>query len=218
LNNRIKVGILISGNGTNLQAIIDASKKESFPAEIAIVISNNPSAYGLKRAISADIPIKVIDHKLFDQREDFDTAISIELRKADCELVCLAGFMRVLSEQFVNNWPMKIINIHPSLLPSFKGRNVQKQAIDAGVRIAGCTVHFVISELDAGPIIAQAAVPVLEKDTPDSLSARILQQENQIYPLALELIAKKIHGKPMNSDKTNIPNSEEKLKKLINFY
>ena len=211
MSNRIKVGILISGNGTNLQAIIDASQKNSFPAEIAIVISNNPSAYGLKRAISADIPTKVIDHKLFDQREDFDTAVSVELRKADCELICLAGFMRILSEQFVNNWPMRIINIHPSLLPSFKGRNVQKQAIDAGVRIAGCTVHFVISELDAGPIIAQAAVPVLEKDSPASLSTRILQQENHIYPLALELIAKKIQRKPINARKTNTLDAEEKL-------
>ena len=205
------MGILISGNGTNLQAIIDASQKDGFPAEIAIVISNNPSAYGLKRAISADIPTKVIDHNLFDQREDFDTAVSLELRKTDCELICLAGFMRILSDQFVNNWPMRIINIHPSLLPSFKGRNVQKQAIDAGVRIAGCTVHFVISELDAGPIIAQAAVPVLEKDSPASLSKRILQQENLIYPLALELIAKKLQGKPMNASKTNIPKAEEKL-------
>ena len=211
MNNRIKVGILISGNGTNLQAIIDASQKDSFPAEIAIVISNNPSAYGLKRATSADIPTKVIDHKLFDQREDFDTAVSAELRKADCELVCLAGFMRILSEQFVNNWPMKIINIHPSLLPSFKGINVQKQAIDAGVRIAGCTVHFVISELDAGPIIAQAAVPVLKKDTPDSLSARILQQENQIYPLALELVAKKIQGTLSTFDRTNVKDTDGKL-------
>ena len=211
MNNRIKVGILISGNGTNLQAIIDASQKDDFPAEIVIVISNNPSAYGLKRAISADIPIKVIDHKLFDQREDFDNAVSTELRKADCDLVCLAGFMRILSEQFVNNWRMRIINIHPSLLPSFNGRNVQKQAIDAGVRIAGCTVHFVISELDAGPIIAQAAVPVLKTDNPDSLSARILQQENHIYPLALELIAKQIQGKPINAETTNIQNTEEKL-------
>ncbi|MFL2919146.1 MAG: phosphoribosylglycinamide formyltransferase [Thalassobaculaceae bacterium] len=211
MSNRIKVGILISGNGTNLQAIIDASQQDSFPAEIAIVISNNPSAYGLKRATSADIPTKVIDHKLFDQREDFDTAVSLELRKADCELICLAGFMRILSEQFVNNWPMRIINIHPSLLPSFKGRNVQKQAIDAEVRIAGCTVHFVISELDAGPIIAQAAIPVLKQDTPASLSARILQQENHIYPLALELIAKKIQGKPINARKTNTSDAEEKL-------
>ena len=211
MSNRIKVGILISGNGTNLQAIIDASQKDSFPAEIAMVISNNPSAYGLKRAISANIPTKVIDHKLFDQREDFDTAVSVELRKADCELICLAGFMRILSEQFVNNWPMRIINIHPSLLPSFKGRNVQKQAIDAEVRIAGCTVHFVISELDAGPIIAQAAVPVLKQDTPASLSARILQQENHIYPLALELIAKKIQGKPINARKTNTSDAEENL-------
>ena len=211
MSNRIKVGILISGNGTNLQAIIDASQKDGFPAEIAIVISNNPSAYGLKRAISADIPTKVIDHKLFDQREDFDTAVSLELRKTDCELICLAGFMRILSDQFVNNWPMRIINIHPSLLPSFKGRNVQKQAIDAGVRIAGCTVHFVISELDAGPIIAQAAVPVLKQDTAASLSARILQQENHIYPLALELIAKKIQGKSINARKTNVSDAEEKL-------
>ncbi len=211
MNNRIKVGILISGNGTNLQAIIDASQKDDFPAEIVIVISNNPSAYGLKRAILADIPIKVIDHKLFNHREDFDSAVSIELRKADCELVCLAGFMRILSEQFIDEWPMKIINIHPSLLPSFRGRNVQKQAIDAGVRIAGCTVHFVISELDAGPIIAQAAVPVLKTDNSDSLSARILRQENHIYPLALELVARQTQGEPMSTVRTNIPNAEEKL-------
>ena len=206
---------MISGNGTNLQAMIDASQEDNFPADIAIVISNNPSAYGLKRAVSANIPIKVIDHKLFDQRENFDAAVSVELKNADCELVCLAGFMRILSDQFVNDWPMKIINIHPSLLPSFKGTNVQKQAIDAGVRIAGCTVHFVIPELDAGPIIAQAAVPVLKTDNPDSLSARILQQENHIYPLALELIAKQIQGKPINTGATNIPNAEEKL---INLY
>ena len=202
---------MISGNGTNLQAMIDASQEDSFPAEIAIVISNNPSAYGLRRAASANIPIKVIDHKLFDKREEFDTAVNIELKNADCELVCLAGFMRILSEQFVNNWPMKIINIHPSLLPSFKGINVQKQAIDAGVRIAGCTVHFVISELDAGPIIAQAAVPVLKKDTPGSLSARILQQENQIYPLALELVAKKIQGTLSTFDRTNVKDIEGQL-------
>ena len=211
MNNRIKVGILISGSGTNLQAMIDASQEDSFPAEIAIVISNNPTAYGLRRAAAANIPIKVIDHKLFDKREDFDTVVNIELKKADCELVCLAGFMRILSEQFVNNWPMKIINIHPSLLPSFKGIDVQKQAIDAGVRIAGCTVHFVISELDAGPIIAQAAVPVLKKDTPDSLSARILQQENQIYPLALELVAKKIQGTLSTFDRTNVKDTEGQL-------
>ena len=211
MSNRIKVGILISGNGTNLQAIIDASQKNSFPAEIAIVLSNTPPAPATILYNSADIPTTVIDHKLFDQREDFDTAVSVELRKADCELICLAGFMRILSEQFVNNWPMRIINIHPSLLPSFKGRNVQKQAIDAGVRIAGCTVHFVISELDAGPIIAQAAVPVLKQDTPASLSARILQQENHIYPLALELIAKKIQGKPINARKTNTSDAEENL-------
>ena len=202
---------MISGDGTNLQALIDASREDNFPADIAIVISNSPYAYGLKRAVSANIPIKVIDHKLFDKKEDFDTAVNIELKKADCELVCLAGFMRILSEQFVNNWPMKIINIHPSLLPSFKGINVQKQAIDAGVRIAGCTVHFVISELDAGPIIAQAAVPVLKKDTPDSLSARILQQENHIYPLALELVAKKIQGTLSAFDKTNAKETEGQL-------
>ena len=202
---------MISGNGTNLQAMIDASQEDSFPAEIAIVISNNPSAYGLRRAASANIPIKVIDHKLFDKREEFDTAVNIELKNADCELVCLAGFMRILSEQFINNWPMKIINIHPSLLPSFKGLNVQKQAIDSGVRIAGCTVHFVISELDAGPIIAQAAVPVLKKDTPDSLSARILQQENHIYPLALELVAKKIQGTLSTFDRTNVKDTEGQL-------
>ena len=173
---------MISGNGTNLQAIIDASRKDSFPAEIAIVISNNPSAYGLKRAISADIPIKIIDHKLFDQREDFDTAVSAELRKADCELVCLAGFMRILSEQFINDWPMKIINIHPSLLPSFKGLGSIENAYKLGVKITGCTIHWVNTEIDGGKIIAQAPVRIMEGDDLEMVAARIHAAEHMLLP------------------------------------
>ena len=190
MKKRLKIGVLISGNGTNLQAIIDASKNNCYPAEIVIVIANRADAYGLKRAEQAKIPTKVIDHKSFGSRENFDDSINTALKKVHCDIICLAGFMRILSENFVKKWPLKIINIHPSLLPSFIGMDVHKQVIEAGVRISGCTVHFVTNQLDSGPIIAQVAVPVLRNDNPEKLAARVLQQENKIYPLALEQVAK----------------------------
>lgn len=185
----MKLAVLISGRGSNLQALIDACQGEDFPAEIALVISNKADAYGLERAQKAGIPTKVLSHKDFTDRESFDTAMSDAIEAAGATFVCLAGYMRLLSDGFVRTWRDKLINIHPSLLPAFKGLHVHEQAIEAGVRFSGCTVHFVRPAMDEGPIIAQAVVPVLLGDTPDDLAARILQQEHALYPLALRLIA-----------------------------
>jgi len=185
----LPVGVLISGRGTNLQALIDACAKPGFPARIAIVVSNKAGAYGLTRAEKAGIPTAVIDHKGFPDRASFDRAVDAALRAAGVELVCLAGFMRILSAEFVEGWQDRLINIHPSLLPAFKGLDTHQRALDAGVRITGCTVHFVRPAMDDGPIIAQAAVPVLPGDDADRLAARILESEHVIYPLALRLVA-----------------------------
>lgn len=186
---KIKVGVLISGNGSNLQALIDACKAPDFPAEIAIVISNKADAYGLKRAKTAGIATVSINHKDFNSRKEFDTAVDKELKTANVELVCLAGFMRLVSSWFVESWYDKLINIHPSLLPSFKGVNAQKQAFDAGVKLTGCTVHFVRPEMDVGPIITQEAVSVLPDDTESSLAGRILKSEHICYVKALKWFA-----------------------------
>lgn len=185
----LKLGVLISGRGTNLQALIDALARPAYPARVALAISNEPGASGLKRAESAGIPTEIIDHRDFEDRAGFDGALDGALRHAGVELVCLAGFMRVLSPGIVERWHDKVINIHPSLLPSFPGLEAQAQALAAGVRIAGCTVHFVRASVDSGPIIVQAAVPVLERDDADTLSARVLEAEHRIYPLAVRLIA-----------------------------
>jgi phosphoribosylglycinamide formyltransferase 1 len=185
----LSVGVLISGRGTNLQALIDACAKPGFPARIAIVVSNKAGAYGLTRAEKAGIPTAVIDHKGYPDRARFDRAVDAALRAAGVELVCLAGFMRILSAEFVEGWQDRLINIHPSLLPAFKGLDTHQRALDAGVRITGCTVHFVRPAMDDGPIIAQAAVPVLPGDDADRLAARILESEHVIYPLALRLVA-----------------------------
>lgn len=179
---KLKVGVLISGRGSNMAALIDAARADDYPAEIACVVSNRAGAAGLQTAKAAGIATAVVPHKGFPDRESFDRAVSAELEKHDVGLVALAGFMRIMSPWFPERWAGRLINIHPSLLPSFKGLHVQQQALDAGVRLSGCTVHFVISDLDAGPIIAQAAVPVLADDTDDSLSARILRQEHRLYP------------------------------------
>ncbi len=184
-----RVGILISGRGSNLQSLIDAARAEQYPAEIALVISDKPDAYGLQRAKEAGIETRVIERKNFADKPAFEAAIDDCLRNADIEIVCLAGFMRLLSPWLVDRWLGKLINIHPSLLPSFKGLDAQGQAIRAGVRIAGCTVHFVTAEMDGGPIIQQASVPVLTDDTADSLSDRILTLEHKIYPEALAMLA-----------------------------
>ena len=182
---KLKVGVLISGRGSNMAALIKAAQAADYPAEIACVISNKADAGGLKIAADAGIPTAVISHRGYADRESFDRDVSAALEKHGVELVVLAGFMRILSAWFPRRWAGKLINIHPSLLPSFKGLHVQKQALDAGARISGCTVHFVIPDLDAGPIIAQAAVPVLAGDTEETLTARILRQEHRLYPLVV---------------------------------
>jgi phosphoribosylglycinamide formyltransferase-1 len=186
---RLKLGVLISGRGSNLQALIDAAADPSYPAEIALVISNKADAGGLARAEAAGIATKVIPHKEFASREAFDAALDQTLRAAGVGLVCLAGFMRLLTPGFSQGWHDRLINIHPSLLPSFKGLDSHAQALKAGVRFSGCTVHFVRPEMDAGPIILQAAVPVHDGDDEDRLAARILEAEHKSYPLAVRLIA-----------------------------
>jgi phosphoribosylglycinamide formyltransferase-1 len=185
----LKVGILISGRGSNMAALIEAATAQDYPAEIAVVVSNVASAAGLKIARDAGVPTAVIPHKEFADREGFDRAISAELEKHGVGLVALAGFMRIQSPWFPTHWKDRIVNIHPSLLPAFPGLRVQQQAIDAGARISGCTVHFVTADLDAGPIIAQAAVPVLPDDDADRLAARILRQEHRLYPLVVRWFA-----------------------------
>lgn len=185
----LKLGVLISGRGSNLQALIDACATEDFPAKIELVISNKPGAYGLERAKAAGIATDVIEHRDFADRESFDAELDRRLKAAGVQCVCLAGFMRLLSADFVRSWKDRLINIHPSLLPSFKGLDTHQRTIEAGVRLAGCTVHFVRPEMDEGPIIVQAAVPVLPDDDADSLAERILVQEHRIYPQAVRLIA-----------------------------
>jgi phosphoribosylglycinamide formyltransferase-1 len=186
---KLKLGVLISGRGSNLQALIDAATDPAYPAEIALVISNKADAGGLARAEAAGIATKVIPHKEFASREAFDAALDQELHAAGVGLVCLAGFMRLLTPGFSEGWHDRLINIHPSLLPSFKGLDSHAQALKAGVRFSGCTVHFVRPEMDAGPIILQAAVPVHDGDDEDALAARILEAEHECYPLAVRLIA-----------------------------
>lgn len=185
---RAKVGVLISGRGSNLKSLIAACADPKFPAEIVLVISNVADAGGLAHASNAGIATKVIPHKPFPSREAFDSAIDAALNDAGVDVVCEAGFMRIHSETFVRKWQGRIINIHPSLLPAFKGTHVHEQAIAAGVKMAGCTVHFVAAEVDSGQIIAQSAVPVLEGDTPETLAARVLEEEHKLYPLALRLV------------------------------
>jgi phosphoribosylglycinamide formyltransferase-1 len=186
---RLKVGVLVSGNGSNLQTLIDLCATPDFPAEIALVVSNKPGVLSLERAARAGIPTQVIPHGDFPDRPTFDQAIDAALRVAGVEFICLAGFMRVLSQTFVELWHDRIVNIHPSLLPSFKGLHTHAQALAAGVRFHGCTVHIVRPLLDDGPILVQAAVPVLADDDEQSLAARVLKAEHRAYPLALKLIA-----------------------------
>jgi len=186
----LKIGILISGRGSNMQALIDAARQKDFPAQIACVIANDPDAKGLERAQAANIPTSVINHKDFGKdRQKFEQVLDAKLVEAGVQLVCLAGFMRLLTPWFVDRWRDRLINIHPSLLPAFPGLHTHQAAIDYGVKFAGCTVHFVRAEMDHGPIIIQAAVPVLSDDTADALAARILEAEHKIYPQAVRLIA-----------------------------
>jgi phosphoribosylglycinamide formyltransferase-1 len=184
-----RVAILISGRGSNMVSLIEAARAPDYPAEIVLVLSNRPDAAGLDRARAAGIPARAIDHKAFPDRARFDAALQAELDEAGIELIVLAGFMRILTDAFVEAWGGRMINIHPSLLPLFKGTHTHERALEAGVRLHGCTVHYVVPELDAGPIVAQAAVPVLPGDDADTLSARVIVQEHRLYPAALALIA-----------------------------
>jgi phosphoribosylglycinamide formyltransferase 1 len=186
---RKRVGVLISGRGSNLGALIEACKAPDYAAKIVLVISNLPSAQGLLRAESALIPALVINHKDFATREGFDAALDTALNEAGVELLCNAGFMRLHSEGFVARWRNRHLNVHPSLLPAFRGLHSHARVLEAGATITGCTVHFVRPEMDTGPIVAQAAVPVLPDDTPESLGARVLDAEHRLYPHALRLVA-----------------------------
>ncbi len=181
--------MLISGRGSNLHALIRATRGAEASAEIALVLANRADAGGLDHAAAAGIPHHVVDHRDYTDGIAFERHLSSTLEAADIELVCLAGFMRVLSPWLVERWRDRLLNIHPSLLPAFRGLDTHRRAIEAGVRLAGCTVHFVRAEVDAGPIIVQGAVPVLPGDTPDTLAARVLKVEHRCYPLALELVA-----------------------------
>jgi phosphoribosylglycinamide formyltransferase-1 len=186
---RLAVGVLISGRGSNLKALIDACAAPDYPAEIAVVIANRAQAAGLDYARDAGIRTEVIEHRAFPDRPSFDAALDRSLRVHKVGLVCLAGFMRILSEGFVSQWHDRLINIHPSLLPAFPGIDVQQRAIDSGVRFSGCTVHFVRPAMDDGPIIIQAAVPVMQDDDADRLADRILAAEHICYPLAVRWFA-----------------------------
>jgi len=186
---KLRLGVLISGKGSNLQALIDACADPAFPAEIGIVVSNVARAPGLARAAAAGLPAAVIDHAGFAGREAFEEAITATLASARVDLVCLAGFMRLLTPGFVTRWHDRLINIHPSLLPAYKGLRTHERVLADGARFSGCTVHFVRPDMDAGPIIIQAAVPTLPADTPENLAARIQQSEHIIYPEAVRLIA-----------------------------
>lgn len=185
-----RVAVLISGRGSNMSALIEAAKADDYPAMIAVVISNRPDAAGLERARAEGIATAVLDHRPFgDDRAAFEHALDAELHRHRIDLICLAGFMRLFTPSFVERWSGRMLNIHPALLPQFKGLHTHRRALAAGVREHGATVHFVVPEMDAGPIIAQDAVPVLEGDTEESLAQRVLAVEHRLYPQALRLVA-----------------------------
>ena len=186
---RKRVAVLISGRGSNMAALIEAAMHPDYPAEIALVLSNRPEAAGLARAQQADIATVIIESRPFQDRQAFEHELQRALDAHQIDLVCLAGFMRLLTAAFLAKWQGRILNIHPALLPAFKGLNTHARALTAGVKIHGATVHFVIPEMDSGPIVAQAAVPVQEDDTPHTLAERVLTLEHRIYPLALKLVA-----------------------------
>lgn len=185
----IRMVVLISGNGSNLQAIIDAVSDDGLPAELCAVISNQPDAYGLQRAKNAGVPTHVLSHKDFPDRESFDQALQQLIDSCHPDLIVLAGFMRILTEPFVRHYEGRMLNIHPSLLPKFRGLNTHQRALQEGEQQHGATVHFVTHELDGGPAIIQAIVPVISSDTAESLAARVLAQEHKIFPLAIRWFA-----------------------------
>ncbi|MFC2248344.1 phosphoribosylglycinamide formyltransferase [Labrys portucalensis] len=190
MKGRKRAAILISGRGSNMAALIEAAKDPAYPVEIVAVISNRPGAPGLARAREAGIVAEAIDHKAFGSRSDFEAALEARLEAHVVDLVVLAGFMRLMTAPFVQSWTGRMINIHPALLPAFPGLATHERALEAGVRLHGCTVHYVTPGMDEGPIIAQAAVPVLPGDTASDLAARVLQAEHKLYPAALARVAR----------------------------
>jgi len=189
MKKKLKLGVLVSGSGSNLQAIIDQIEMGRLDGEIKIVISNNPDAYAIKRCDKHGIPVTVVRHEDFFARDDFDSAMIKTLNDHAVELIVMAGFMRILSTAFLRTYPLKIMNIHPALLPAFPGLHVQKKAVEYGVKFSGCTVHFADEGVDTGPIIIQAVVPVLPDDTETTLAERILREEHKIYPQAIQWFA-----------------------------
>lgn len=208
---RKRVAILISGRGSNMVALIEAAKDKSYPAEIVLVLSNRPNAEGLRAASAAGIPTNTIDHTIFGKdRANFDRELNGVLERHHIEIVCLAGFMRLLTDGFVRKWDGRMINIHPALLPAFKGLDTHKRAIESGAKVHGATVHFVVPEMDAGPIIMQGAVTVRADDSEQTLATRVLAVEHQIYPLALKLVAEgrvRIVGGRCLIDGTPVPDA-----------
>ncbi len=193
MSGRIRTAILISGRGSNMRALIAAARRPGFPAGIALVLSDRPDAAGLAAAREAHIPAEAIDFRSFPGKPAFEAALAARLRTAGVELICLAGFMRILSADFVDRWEGRILNIHPSLLPDLRGLHTHERALAEARAEHGCTVHHVSAELDAGPIVAQARVPVLPGDDPETLAARVLVEEHRIYPEALAAVAHALH-------------------------
>lgn len=189
LPRRLAVGVMISGRGSNLQALLDACAAADYPARIVLVISNRPEAAGLARAEAAGVPTLVLDHRAYESRDGFDAAVTAAFEDAGVELICLAGFMRLLSAGFVAHWRDRLINIHPAILPAFKGLDTHARALATGAKLHGCTVHYVRFDMDTGPVVGQAAVPVLADDDEARLAARVLAAEHRLYPHCLRLIA-----------------------------
>ena len=187
---RARVAVLISGRGSNMEALIAAARDPDYPAEIALVLSNRPEAAGLRSAKAAGVAVAAVDHKIHAGREDFERSMQAMLEIHRIDLICMAGFMRIVTPWFIGQWQGRMINIHPALLPAFRGLHTHERALAEGVKIHGCTVHFVVPAMDEGPILAQAAVPVLDGDTADSLARRVLVQEHALYPAALARVAR----------------------------
>lgn len=190
MSRRVRTAILISGRGSNMEALIAAARDPDYPAEIALVLSNRPEAKGLEIAKAAGVAVAVVDHKIYAGREEFERAMQALLEIHRIDLVCMAGFMRLVTPWFIGQWVGRMLNIHPALLPAYRGLDTHARALADGVKIHGCTVHFVVPAMDEGPILAQAAVPVLDLDTEESLARRVLAQEHRLYPAALARVAR----------------------------
>ena len=193
--NKVRVGVLVSGRGSNMMALVEAARPPGYPAEIVCVVSNRADAAGLDFASANGIESKVIDHKAFASREAFERALDSYLRSKRVDIIACAGFMRILTARFISGWEGRMLNIHPSLLPAYKGLNTHERALADGAKTHGCSVHHVTAELDAGPVILQAQVPVLSDDTSETLSARVLKEEHRIYPQALAMLARQLQVK-----------------------